>query len=72
MNIGDGLRKFRDKHGYTQESLADVLGCSRRSVARWEANEKEPQALFLLEICRIDKDFPSFCATPVTIPSKFM
>lgn len=72
MNIGDGLRKFRDKHGYTQESLAEKLGCSRRSIARWESGEKEPQAIFLLEICSLDKDFPDFCATSVTNSIKFM
>ena len=68
MNIPDGLRRFREKHTYTQESLADRLGCSRRSIARWEAGDKEPQAIYLLEICSIDRDFPSLCATSVTIP----
>lgn len=72
MNIGDGLRKFREKHNHTQESLAETLGCSRRSIARWEAGDKEPQAIFLLELCRLDKEFPSFCVTSVTIPREYM
>lgn len=71
MNIPDGLRRFRHKHDYTQESLAEELNCSRRSVARWESGEKEPQAIFLMQLCNIDHDFPTLCDMSVTTREVF-
>ncbi len=72
MNIADGLRRFREKHDYTQETLAEQLGCRRETVARWESGKTEPQAIYLLEICKEDKDFPELCNTNVTIPPEFL
>lgn len=66
MNIADGVRKFRDRHEYTQEGLAEVLSCSRASVARWEAGTKTPSAVFVLQMCAIDPDFPALCSTVAT------
>jgi transcriptional regulator with XRE-family HTH domain len=72
MNIADGLRRFREKHGYTQETLAEDLGCTRGSVARWECSKTEPQAEYLLKICSKDKDFPDLCNTGATSTSDFL
>ena len=66
MNIGDGLRRFRQKHGYTQESLAEYLGCNRVTVARWEGNQVDPHSAYVLRICAIEPEFPSLCNISVT------
>jgi DNA-binding XRE family transcriptional regulator len=34
--IGDRLRKSREMAGYTTEEMAELLGCGRRSLVRWE------------------------------------
>lgn len=42
--IGMNLKYLRKKYGYSQEDLAERLGVSRQSVAKWE-NEEESDAL---------------------------
>ena len=37
----DEFRTARKALGYTQQSLADLLGVDARSVRRWEAGERE-------------------------------
>lgn len=37
------LRQRRKALGYTQEGLAEQLGCERTTVIRWERAETEPQ-----------------------------
>ena len=31
------IRQFREKHGITQEKLAQEMGVSHRTILRWEA-----------------------------------
>lgn len=38
---GDDLKAFRLKCDHTQQSLANKLGVSRNTVARWERGEVE-------------------------------
>jgi len=33
------LKSFREINGLSQEELASALGCSARSVSRWEAGQ---------------------------------
>ena len=34
------IKRFRKKYGLTQKDLAELLGCSKPTVERWERNEK--------------------------------
>ena len=36
----DELRKWREKNGYTQDELADILGVAMFSVSRWETGTR--------------------------------
>ncbi len=38
--LGEILRAFRKKHGYTQQRLADYLGVDRTTYAKYEAKRK--------------------------------
>ena len=40
--ISDNLKILRNKHGYTMESLAEIIGVSRQTIAKWEAGESYP------------------------------
>lgn len=40
--IGMNLKYLRKKYGYSQEDLAERLGVSRQSVAKWENEEALP------------------------------
>jgi DNA-binding XRE family transcriptional regulator len=39
--------------GYTQEGLAEALGCERTTVIRWERGETEPQPWLRPRICQV-------------------
>lgn len=36
MEIQDIIKKLREKHGLTQEQMAERLMISRQAVSRWE------------------------------------
>ena len=40
--IGMNIKYLRDKHDLTQEQLAEKLGVSRQTVAKWENGESLP------------------------------
>lgn len=42
MEFKDILMKERKSKGYSQESLADLLGVSRQSISKWENGEAYP------------------------------
>jgi len=42
MNSAIDIKAIREKHGWTQEQLADYLGLDRSSVSRME-NGQEPK-----------------------------
>lgn len=56
---GQELKKWRERHGLTQQQLAEEVGVTWVSVARWEAGSRSPNKLTapLLEraIQRIEK-----------------
>ena len=49
----NNIKKHRKKLGFTQQQLADRLGCSRIVVAQWERNYCNPRAELLPKIARI-------------------
>ena len=40
--ISSNLRMLRNRGNYTLERLAEIIGVSRQTVAKWEANETYP------------------------------
>ena len=51
--IGDNLKFLRIKYKYTMEVLAEKIGVSRQSVAKWENNETLPDLLKCNELAKI-------------------
>lgn len=50
MTIGEKIAKQRKELNYTQEQLADILGVSRQSVSKWEANLAYPETDKLIKM----------------------
>ena len=44
MKLSEKILYCRKKAGYSQETLAQVLGISRQAVSKWETGESEPEA----------------------------
>lgn len=40
--IGRNLQKLRKRSGLTQETLAEMIGVTRQTVAKWETEESVP------------------------------
>ena len=44
---GMRLQSARKHAGITQESMADMLGCARRTITRWETEQGAPPAVVM-------------------------
>ena len=53
MSFRDNLQHLRAERHMTQEQLAMLLGVSRQSVTKWEAEKSQPEMDKLLKICQI-------------------
>ncbi len=53
MSFRDNLQYLRASHSMTQEQLAMLLGVSRQSVTKWEAERSYPEMDKLLKLCTI-------------------
>ena len=53
MSFRDNLQHLRATRNMTQEQLAMLLGVSRQSVAKWEAEKSSPEMDKLLKLCQI-------------------
>lgn len=51
--LGDNLKFLRTKNKYTMEVLAEKIGVSRQSVAKWENNESLPDLMKCNEIAKL-------------------
>ncbi len=50
MTLGEKIAKQRKELNYTQEQFADILGVSRQSVSKWEANIAYPETDKLIKM----------------------
>lgn len=50
MTLGEKIAKQRKELNYTQEQLADILGVSRQSISKWEANIAYPETDKLIKM----------------------
>lgn len=53
MSFRDNLQHLRATHSMTQEQLAMMVGVSRQSVTKWEAERAYPEMDKLLKLCQI-------------------
>lgn len=53
MTLGEKLSKLRKEYNYTQEQLAEILGVSRQSISKWEANIAYPETDKLIKTGKI-------------------
>ena len=42
MQVSEVLRTLRERHGFTQEQLAEKVMVTRQAVSRWETGETQP------------------------------
>ena len=52
---GENLQQIRKSHGYTQEKLAEEIGCSSRYISDIEKNRSNPSYEVLVGICNVFK-----------------
>ncbi|HET8845503.1 MAG TPA: helix-turn-helix transcriptional regulator, partial [Ktedonobacteraceae bacterium] len=52
MQFGERLRRERRRRHLSQETLSEVLGCSPKTIRRWENQQAFPQAHHKLQISR--------------------
>lgn len=51
----NSIKTYREKQGYTQEELGDLLGVGRAAVAQWERGANVPKTKTLLKLASIFK-----------------
>ena len=52
MSFRDNLQHLRGTRDLSQAQLATLLGVSRQSVAKWEAEKSYPEMDKLIHACR--------------------
>lgn len=53
MKFNEKLQDLRRERGLSQENLADIMGVSRQSVAKWESGSNYPEVDKLIELSNI-------------------
>ena len=53
--FGDNLARFRKENNMSQELLAEMLGVTRQSVAKWESGRSYPEADKLIKLGSVFK-----------------
>ena len=51
--IGMNIKHLRKKHGFFYVVIAEQLGVTRQTVAKWEANETLPDIMSCFELSKI-------------------
>jgi transcriptional regulator with XRE-family HTH domain len=51
--LGNQLKEYRKKKGYTQEEAADVLGVVRQTISKWEHETAVPDADMLQKLAML-------------------
>lgn len=50
MSFSDRLKEIRTKKGISREALAQHLGMSYHTIAKWEAGSRDPDTTVLLQL----------------------
>lgn len=55
MTVAQAIKQWRKANGITQRQVAEALGVTERTVARWEAGEYQTR---LAELKAMEKKWP--------------
>ena len=53
MTLGQRLYEMRKAKGFSQESVAEVLGVTRQTVSKWETDQTTPDFDKIIPICKL-------------------
>ena len=68
MEVHSILKELREKHGLTQEQLAERVMVTRQAVSRWETGETQPNTETLKLLSReYDVSINTLLGSPVTL-----
>lgn len=51
--LGKTIKKLRNKHGYTQQDLAKLIGVTKSTVAAYENSARRPSYNVLIKLSQI-------------------
>ena len=51
--IGENIKTYRQKKGYTQEEVANRLHVTRQTISKWEKNYSIPDAEVLVKLADV-------------------
>jgi putative transcriptional regulator len=51
--LGEKIKDYRKKKGYTQEEVADRLHVTRQTISKWEKNYSVPDAELIVQLAEI-------------------
>ena len=60
MDVGQAIRILRDKHGMTQEQLAEKCGMSTNAICLIETGKRFPQKATVEKLCEAFSIPPSY------------
>lgn len=52
-SLGQKIYDLRTQHGYSQETLGNLIGVSRQSISKWELDTASPNADNIIELCKL-------------------
>jgi len=53
MSLGERIKEQRNKSGFSQEKIAELIGISRQAVTKWESGQSIPSAANLITLAEI-------------------
>ena len=53
MSLGERLKEQRNKSGFSQEKVAELVGVSRQAVTKWETGQSAPSTANLITLSEI-------------------
>ena len=51
--LGEKIKTYRQKKGYTQEEVANRLHVTRQTISKWEKNYSVPDAEVLVKLADV-------------------
>lgn len=57
-DTGDWVKAIRGQLGLTQNELAEVIGCSQVTVARWETGDRKPRSNYREQLQKLAQQVP--------------